>query len=51
MKAEYIGQVKPLEAALENVVADLYEPEGSYNKVLMESCSGKSGGDGTRVQA
>jgi hypothetical protein len=51
VKAEYIGQVKPLEVALEDVVADLYEPEASYNKVIMEGFSGKSGEDGMQVQA
>jgi hypothetical protein len=35
-KAEYMDQVRPMEAALDNVIKDLYEPEGSYNKVLME---------------
>jgi hypothetical protein len=53
-KAEYVGQVKPLEVALEDgVVADLYEPEGSYNRVLMDGFSGKAGGDtaGAHVQA
>jgi hypothetical protein len=35
VNAEYIGQVKPLKVALEDVVADLlYETEWSYNKVL-----------------
>jgi hypothetical protein len=36
VKAEYVGQVKPLEVALEDVVSDLYEPEGTFNKVLMD---------------
>jgi hypothetical protein len=51
VKAKCIGQVNPLEVALEDIVADLYEPEGSHNKVLMEGFSGKLGGEGTQVQA
>jgi hypothetical protein len=35
-KPEYMGQVRPIEAALDHVVNYLYEPEGSYNKVLIE---------------
>jgi hypothetical protein len=46
VKAEYVGQVKPLESALGDVVSDLYEPEGSYNKVLMDGYSNYSNGAG-----
>jgi hypothetical protein len=30
-KAEYVGQVKPLESVIQDVTDDLYNPEGSYN--------------------
>jgi hypothetical protein len=44
-KAEYMGQVRPMETALDHVVKDLYEPEGSYNKVLMEGFLTGNGND------
>jgi hypothetical protein len=44
-KAEYMGQVRPMEAALDHVVKDLYEPEGSYNKVLMVGVLTGNGND------
>jgi hypothetical protein len=50
VKAEYlVGQVKPLEAALEDVVSDLYEPEGTYSTVLMEGFVGGGGGESTTL--
>jgi hypothetical protein len=50
--AEYAGQVQPLEVALEDVVSDLYEPEGTYNKVLMNGGFSAGAGNNTpRLQA
>jgi hypothetical protein len=34
-KAKHVGQVKPLESAVEDVVADLHESGRSFNKLLM----------------
>jgi hypothetical protein len=51
VKAEYTGQVKPLEAGLSAVVTDLYAPKGSYNKVLMNGISGENGSSSARHQA
>jgi hypothetical protein len=43
VKAEYKGQVKPLEAMLQDMTMDLYSPEGSYNKALMSGLKTGSG--------
>jgi hypothetical protein len=49
-KAEHVGQVKPLESAVEDVVADLHESGGSFNKLLMAKSSATSNpSDGTAV--
>jgi hypothetical protein len=50
-KAEYVGQVKPIEAAIGDVFSDLYEPEGTYNKALMSGLSGSGGSDTTQIRA
>jgi hypothetical protein len=34
-KAEYVGQIKPLESIVEDITEDLYGPQGSYNQALM----------------
>jgi hypothetical protein len=48
-KAEYVGQVKPLEAVLNNMSLDLYSPEGAYNKALMNrALSGQ--GESSKLQ-
>jgi hypothetical protein len=43
-KAEYMGQVRPLEAFVEDVSEDLYSPLGTYNKALMSSYNQNPGG-------
>jgi hypothetical protein len=40
-----MGQVRPIEDALDHVVKDLYEPEGLYNKVLVEGFSAGCGSE------
>jgi hypothetical protein len=49
-KAEYVGQVKPLESVLDDMTLDLYSPHGAYNKVLMSGASGGTGGDNVRLR-
>jgi hypothetical protein len=46
-----VGQVRPIELALEDVVADLYKPEGAYNKVFMDGLSAVAGKRNTCLQA
>jgi hypothetical protein len=48
-KAEYIGQVKPLEAVLEDMTLDLYSPTGSYNKVLMKGITSSASGESVQL--
>jgi hypothetical protein len=51
-KAEYVGQVKPIEAAIGDVFTDLYEPEGTYNKALMQGLSApECSGDSSRLRS
>jgi hypothetical protein len=45
-KAEYVGQVKPLEAVLEDMTLDLYSQAGAYNKLLMKGIASGSGDPG-----
>jgi hypothetical protein len=45
-KAEYAGQVKPLESLLEDMTNDLYAPDGSYNKALMAFFGGRNSSTG-----
>jgi hypothetical protein len=42
-KAEYAGQVKPLESIVEDITEDLYGPGGSYNQALMSRLGSSSG--------
>jgi hypothetical protein len=42
-KAEYVGQVKPLEAIINDMSLDLYSPEGTFNKALMRGISSETG--------
>lgn len=50
-KAEYVGQVKPIEAAVEDVFKDLYGTEGTYNKVLMNGMNSGSGSDQLHLES
>jgi hypothetical protein len=51
-KAEYVGQVKPIEAAIGDVFTDLYEPEGTYNKALLQGLSApESKGDSSLLRS
>jgi hypothetical protein len=38
-KTKCVGQFKPLESAVEDVVADLCKSSGSFNKLLMDKSS------------
>jgi hypothetical protein len=48
-KAEYVGQVKPLEAVIQDVTDDLCSPEGAHNKAMMAKLSSGQG-DSSRMR-
>jgi hypothetical protein len=48
-KAEHVGQVKPLEAVIQDVTNDLCSPEGAHNKGMMAKLSSGQG-DSSRMR-